>query len=140
MMEQWSQKAKNSLKSLENPLHLANGQIFVLMYLQQIESCRVNDVAKILGLTSGAATGLTDKLVALGLVERRRLEDDRRVVRLSLTETGKETIKQVWKQRNEWFTDIVGQLEESKLDVILNAFRLLIQVFDDKLEQNKEVE
>ncbi|WP_238357954.1 MarR family winged helix-turn-helix transcriptional regulator [Cohnella zeiphila] len=139
-MEQWSQKAKNSLKSLENPLHLANGQIFVLMYLQQIESCRVNDVAKILGLTSGAATGLTDKLVALGLVERRRLEDDRRVVRLSLTETGKETIKQVWKQRNEWFTDIVGQLEESKLDVILNAFRLLIQVFDDKLEQNKEVE
>lgn len=139
-MEQWSQKAKNSLKSLENPLHLANGQIFVLMYLQQIESCRVNDVAKILGLTSGAATGLTDKLVALGLVERRRLEDDRRGVRLSLTETGKETIKQVWKQRNEWFTGIVGQLEESKLDVILDAFRLLIQVFDDKLEQNKEVE
>ncbi|NBD23134.1 MarR family winged helix-turn-helix transcriptional regulator [Paenibacillus glycinis] len=139
-MERWSQKAKNSLKTVENPLHLANGQIFVLFYLHHAETCRVNDVAKILGITSGAATGLTDKLTALGLVERARQEDDRRVVRLSLTAKGKETVTLTRQRRNEWFTGIVGQLEESKLDVVLDAFKLLLDALDDKSTHNKEVE
>lgn len=138
-MTQWTQKAKNSMKSMEKPFQLASGHIFVLMYLQQAETCRVNDVVKILGITSGAATGLTDKLVALGLIERTRQEDDRRVVQLSLTEKGKETVELMLKQRHAWFTEIVGQLEESKLDVILDAFKLLLQVLDNKLNDNKEV-
>lgn len=139
-MEQWAQKVKNSMKLLENPFQMANGQIIVLMYLHHAETCRVNDVAKVLGITSGAATGLTDRLVALGLIERTRLDDDRRVVQLSLTAKGKETIEQTREQRHKWFTGIVGQLEESKLDIILDAFKLLLQLLDDKSYKNREVE
>ncbi|QHW34806.1 MarR family transcriptional regulator [Paenibacillus rhizovicinus] len=138
-MERWLQSAKNRMKTLENPLNLANGHIFVLKYLHRVETCKVNDVAKLLGITSGAATGLTDKLVSLGLIERTRPEEDRRVVLLSLTESGKETIESTWKQRHEWFTSIVGQLEESQVDVILDAFKLLFHLLEDKQEQNKEV-
>ena len=80
----------------------------------------------------GAATGLTDKLTALGLVERARQEDDRRVVRLSLTAKGKETVTLTRQRRHEWFTGLVGQLEESKVDVVLDAFKLLLDALDDE--------
>ncbi|MBM7564082.1 MarR family winged helix-turn-helix transcriptional regulator [Paenibacillus sacheonensis] len=128
------------MKTLENPLSLGNGQISVLMYLNQIKTCKVNDVAKFLGVTSGAATGLTDKLVALELIERTRQEEDRRVVLLTLTAKGKAIVGQIWNQRKAWFTGIVGQLEESQLDVVLEAFKLLYDLIQDKQDQNKEVE
>ncbi|MFC4807703.1 MarR family winged helix-turn-helix transcriptional regulator [Paenibacillus sp. GCM10023250] len=142
LIQRWSQRAKNSLKTVENPFQLANGQIIVLMYLQRNGACRVNDVAKLLGITSGAATGLTDKLVGLGLVERTRQETDRRVVLLSLTEKGAETIDIIWQQRTEWIAGIVGQLDEGKIDVVLEAFGLLLQALESQYtpEPNKEVE
>lgn len=142
IMEKWSQRARNRLKTLEYPLNLGNGQISVLMYLNRVETCKVNDVAKLLGITSGAATGLTDKLVALELIDRTRQEEDRRVVLLTLTAKGKAIIDQIWNQRKEWFAGIVGQLEESQVDVILEAFKLLYDLIQDKQdqqEQNKEV-
>ncbi|MBO7742789.1 MarR family transcriptional regulator [Paenibacillus sp. MWE-103] len=142
LVQRWGQRAKNSLKTVENPFQLANGQIVALMYLQRNGACRVNDVARILGITSGAATGLTDKLVGLGLVERTRQENDRRVVLLSLTEKGAETINMIWEQRSEWFAGIVGQLDEAKIDVVLEAFGLLLQALESHQtpEPNKEVE
>ncbi|WP_218163138.1 MarR family winged helix-turn-helix transcriptional regulator [Paenibacillus sp. BC26] len=132
LMERFAQRARNQIKMLENPFNLANGHVFVLMYLRRTEICRVNDVVKLLGITSGAATGLTDKLVALGLIERTRPEDDRRVVQLSLTEKGKETVEHIRKQRMEWFTSLVGQLEEDQVDLITDAFKLLLQTLEEK--------
>lgn len=141
LMERWFQRAKNRMKTLENPFNLANGHIFVLMHLYRVGTCKVNDAARMLGITSGAATGLTDKLVTLGLVARTRQEEDRRVVKLSLTAQGKETVEQTWKQRREWFTSIVGRLDDSQIDIVLNAFTLLYRMLDDNQDQqNKEVE
>ncbi|MNG36910.1 hypothetical protein D3C84_1240980 [compost metagenome] len=51
---------------------------------------------------------------------------------LSLTEKGKETVGIIRKQRMDWFTDLVGQLEEEKLDLVLNAFNLLLDVLEEK--------
>ncbi|MHA3704624.1 MarR family winged helix-turn-helix transcriptional regulator [Jatrophihabitans sp. YIM 134969] len=43
-----------------------------------------------LGLTSGGATKLCRRLVELGLVERRGMDEDLRGVRISLTEAGRD--------------------------------------------------
>ncbi|WP_308639457.1 MarR family winged helix-turn-helix transcriptional regulator [Paenibacillus silvisoli] len=131
-MERFAHRAKKRMKALEHPYSLASAHIFILMYLNNTDACRVNDVVKFLGITSGAATGLTDKLVSLGLIERTRPEDDRRVVLLSLTEKGKEAVGIIRKQRMEWFTDLVGQLDEEKLDLVLNAFNILLDVLEEK--------
>ncbi|RAP76045.1 MarR family winged helix-turn-helix transcriptional regulator [Paenibacillus montanisoli] len=132
LMERFAHRSKKRMKALEHPYNLANGHIFILMYLNNTELCRVNDIVKFLGVTSGAATGLTDKLVSLGLIERNRPEDDRRVVQLSLTDKGKETLEIIRRQRMEWFTDLVGRLEEEKLDLVMDAFTILLDVLEEK--------
>jgi DNA-binding MarR family transcriptional regulator len=47
------------------------------------------ELARDLGIDAGAMTRLIDRLVAKGLVERRRDDADRRVVQLALTPAGR---------------------------------------------------
>ena len=51
---------------------------------------RMSQIANALGVTLGTMTVAADRLDKKGYVVRQRLDDDRRVVRLKLTEKGKE--------------------------------------------------
>ena len=53
------------------------------------ESRTMTETAQILGITVGTLTVSVDRLVKKGFVARRRDEEDRRVVRISLTRDGK---------------------------------------------------
>jgi DNA-binding MarR family transcriptional regulator len=48
-----------------------------------------------MGIDPGALTRMLDRLVAKGMVERERSTDDRRVVRLRITEAGREVVRHV---------------------------------------------
>ena len=50
-------------------------------------------VAEALGLTSGAATGVIDRLTRAGHVERRRDEHDRRIIRVHYSAHAQETAR-----------------------------------------------
>jgi len=63
-------------------------QIMILEMLRMKKACKMSDVAKALGVTKSAVTGLVDRLIKSGLVRRERLELDRRIVRVSLTPKG----------------------------------------------------
>lgn len=52
----------------------------------------VSDVAHYLGLRHNSTVGLVDRAAAAGLVTRRTDDDDRRVVRLRLTPTGRDVL------------------------------------------------
>ena len=54
-------------------------------------SCTMGELAKALGVTLGAATGLVDRLIQQGLVERVSDPEDRRLVRVRLTAKGRRT-------------------------------------------------
>jgi DNA-binding MarR family transcriptional regulator len=132
LIEQLVQNLKFHSKSADTPYNLASGHIFVLSYLYRETKCRSTDIARILGITSGAVTGLTDKLTAHGLIERHRPEDDRRVVQLSLTEQGRETVEVLRSRRVKWFTELLGHSDESGVDEIVDGIKRLLRLFDQK--------
>lgn len=132
VMVRFAQLLKTQMKEVQLPFNLASGQIYVLFMLYDEPTCKVTDIVNALGVTSGAATGLTDKLVALELIERHRPEDDRRVVRLSLTSKGKETVEQIRKQRIEWFSELIGQLDDDNVNNMVTAFHQLVNLLEKK--------
>lgn len=67
-------------------------QWVVLMYLRDGLATTTADMCRDLHHDSGAMTRLVDQLESRKLIERRRSADDRRVVELSLTETGAEVL------------------------------------------------
>jgi DNA-binding MarR family transcriptional regulator len=64
------------------------GRLEYLRVLRSEGNARVQDVADHLGITVGAASKLTDRLVSDGLVQREAHPTDRRSSHLHLTEAG----------------------------------------------------
>jgi DNA-binding MarR family transcriptional regulator len=130
LLERILHKLRQHLHQPQTRNQLANGQIFVLMMLFKQEICKASDIASQLGVTSGAVTGLTDKLVNLGLMKRIRSEEDRRVVHFSLTEKGIETAKAIRQERLEKLVSLFTKLEHEDLEKMLDVFTKLNAVLD----------
>jgi DNA-binding MarR family transcriptional regulator len=74
---------------------LTNAQWAPLFKLHQGQCSTVAELARELGLDPGATTRAIDRLQAKQLVRRIRSAKDRRVVRIELSEAGREAARQV---------------------------------------------
>ena len=74
---------------LLQPLGLTYPQYLVLLVLWQRDGASVKQLGERLALDSGTLTPLLQRLESQGLVERRRGDDDERVVRIHLTAAGR---------------------------------------------------
>ncbi len=74
---------------LLEPLGLTYPQYLVLLALWEDDHLSVSQLGERLALDSGTLTPLLKRLEQRGVVERRRGEDDERVVRISLTTAGR---------------------------------------------------
>ena len=70
--------------------HVKPAYLGVLMVLWQQDGLQAADVARRGGLEPSTTTGLLDRLETLGFVERRSDPEDRRAIRIHLTEEGKQ--------------------------------------------------
>jgi DNA-binding MarR family transcriptional regulator len=130
LIERIAFKFKKRMNHPQTDYQLAGGQIFVIMMLSRNGSCNASDIANRLGVTSGAVTGLTDKLVNLGLMHRIRSEEDRRVVHFSLTEKGIELSKQIFQERLQRLMSVFAKLEDEDLEKMMDVFTKLDAVLD----------
>lgn len=82
-------------KKIFNPLviskaiHLTPAQFSVLFYLRRRDNSSVTDVAKYLKISKPNMTPILDSLIKKGYLVRTRDEKDRRIIRLSLTPSGR---------------------------------------------------
>lgn len=107
---------------------LASGHMLILLHLFNKSTCIASDISSFLGITSGGVTGLTDTLIKNNLIKRTRLEDDRRVVQLSLTGEGQKIVEQLIEKRAEVFIQLFKDLDEKEIEQILHIFQKLNRV------------
>lgn len=81
-------------------------EVLVLYKLQSEGSQRPSEIAQCLSITTGGLTGITDKLARGGYIQRRRDTKDRRVIYLSLTQKGKETMDSIQDARNTFIQNM----------------------------------
>jgi DNA-binding MarR family transcriptional regulator len=74
----------------------------------------MKDLSQRLMVTSGNVTGLTDQLVAEGLVERHAVPNDRRATRVCLTAKGRRDFKIMAKAHEAWIVKIFEELGDKK--------------------------
>lgn len=74
-------------------------QMLILGLLSRSNECRMGDMARVMGTTKSAVTGLTDRMIRAGLIERSRSAEDRRVVKIRLTRKGIAAYKKIEKMR-----------------------------------------
>ena len=89
------------------------------------EGLRMNELSRRLMVTGGNVTGITDQLVAEGLVERIEVAGDRRAFRVRLTDTGRQSFRAMARAHEDWIVDAFAALGP---DDIATLHRLLGQV------------
>ncbi len=100
-------------------------QFFLLTYLSSEEHLTMSDIAKKMGHSTAAATGLVDRLEKLCYVERMHASDDRRKIMVRITSKG---IELVSKMRNEISTDlanILAGMDEDQAEAVEHTKRAI---------------
>src|SRR5437868_3977855 len=85
-------------------------QLWVLECLSKCEGRLMSEIADFLGVSRPAATGLIDRLIAQQLVRRDNIPDDRRTVRISITDKGQKIVRNVWEQKRRTLVKVFSQL------------------------------
>jgi len=79
------------------------------------EGLKMRDLSRLLMVTGGNITGLTDRLVEEGMIERRDDPKDRRAYYVCLTPKGKEQFQEMAAQHEQWVISLFGDLEEAEM-------------------------
>lgn len=70
-------------------------QFFLLAYLAEEECLSMSNIAKMMGHSTAAATGMVDKLQELGHLKRYTAAADRRKIMVRITDQGRELVNQM---------------------------------------------
>lgn len=100
----------------------------------------MSEVAQDLKITVGTLTTAINKLIKKGYVNRRRIEEDRRVVMIELTEKGTLAYKVHEKFHEEMIDHVLEELGVSEEEVLISSLDKLDKFFQKKLELMKSKE
>jgi DNA-binding MarR family transcriptional regulator len=90
----------------------------------------LTELADWMGVSRPTVTEVTNKLAAQGLIERRREEDDRRVVRIRATEDGTRLIGRLEQARREHMGRILSRLSAQDVEFLADIAERLAASID----------
>ena len=99
-------------------------QFFLLTYLDEEECLSMSSIAKMMGHSTAAATGMVDKLQELGYLKRFTAAADRRKIMVRITEQGRELINRM---RGNIARDLADLMAQEDNAMQLNKARTLIK-------------
>jgi len=91
------------------------------------DGLKMNELSRRMMVTGGNVTGITDQLVAEGLVDRVDVAGDRRAYRVRLTPKGRKLFNEMASQHESWIVDAFAGLSDRD---IASLHKLLGKVKD----------
>ena len=82
------------------------------------DGMKMKELSRRMMVTSGNITGITDQLVAEGLVERMDVEGDRRAYRVRLTPQGRQQFIDMAHQHEQWIVEAFSALSERDISTL----------------------
>jgi DNA-binding MarR family transcriptional regulator len=113
-------KCLGSQRLLRRGVSMSN--LHVMSMLERHGTLAMSRIAEALDVSLSNATGLVDRMEERGLVERIRDGEDRRVVRVVLTATGRSVLADLEVFQADALGRILDQLDEPQLDRLVAAF------------------
>lgn len=96
------------------------------------EKRTMGEIAQDLNITVGTLTTAINKLIKKGYVERRRIEEDRRVVLVNVTKKGKLAYRLHQKFHSDMINETLEGLSESEEEILISALERLNSYFRKK--------
>lgn len=101
---------------------LTGAQKKILYLLAMRGPHKMSDIARQVSVSVTGATGVVDRLVRMGLVERDYDPSDRRVILIKLTPSGRETFDELQTAHQRRLEEVLGALEPAKRVELIACF------------------
>jgi DNA-binding MarR family transcriptional regulator len=104
---------------LRERFDISLGRFDLMAQLARVpKGLRMSELSRRLMVTGGNVTGLTDQLVAEGLVVRRELPDDRRVFTVRLTPKGRRQFDVMAAAHERWIVELLADVPAGDRDAL----------------------
>jgi DNA-binding MarR family transcriptional regulator len=100
-------------------------QFFLLTYLSSEDYLTMSDIAKKMGHSTAAATGLVDRLEKLSYVERMHAAEDRRKIMVRITAKGTELVAKMRKEIASDLAGILAGMDEDEAEAVEHTKRAI---------------
>ena len=108
------------------------------LYREPDRRMNMTELSRRLMVSGGNVTGLTDRLVADGLVKREQDSSDRRMQIIVLTDDGYERFIQVAREHEKWIGELFKDLSPDQMRVLNQTLGQLKQSLEEKLNEQQE--
>lgn len=115
------------------------GHLHLMSILDRHGEMAMSRLADVLDVSLSNATGLIDRMEERGLVARRRVSNDRRVVLVGLTEAGQQALTDLELLRNDLLAHILGRLDDRQLARVADALDDLRTAVGDTIREEPDL-
>ena len=96
-------------------------QLHVMSMLERHGDMAMSRLAEMIDVSLSSATGLVDRMEERGYLERLRVPDDRRVVLVRISETGRKLLDEIELLRTELLRTVLERMDPGQLDGLARA-------------------
>ncbi|MCU0779897.1 MAG: MarR family transcriptional regulator [Akkermansiaceae bacterium] len=114
-----------NLSSELNKESISFPQFFLLAYLSSEEYLTMSDIAKKMGHSTAAATGLVDRLEKLAYVERLHAAEDRRKIMVRITSKGIDLVARMRSEIATDLADLLAKMDEDEAETVEHTKRAI---------------
>jgi len=108
-------------------------QIMILHFLEMEQEAKMKDLARFMGVTMAAMTGIIERLVKSGHCVRIYDPQDRRTIKIKLTVKGDNLVKNINEGKRQMIIKVFGEISETDRQDYL---RILLQIKEILLKEN----
>lgn len=131
------QGSERYTKEINKKYNVSAAQVNCLLALHEYGPLPPSQIAKMILVNSSTVTGIIDRLEQKGLVERQRISQDRRIITVQLTESGKTLATNAPSPIQQKIIDGLKKLTPQEIEHIVKALSMLTNMLD---VQDLEVE
>lgn len=105
--------------------NISFAQFFLLSYLSTSPELTMTDIARKMGHSTAAATGLVDRLEKLGYMERTHAIDDRRKVLVRITSQGLQLVSRLRDELQNQVATAMSEASSTDAADFISSYRML---------------
>ncbi len=117
-------------------LQLSKSELLTLLQVDRNGEIIMSRIADYINIPMSTATGLIERLVKKGYIERVRNESDRRIVTIRLSEEGKKLAGEIKARISEVIGTVLEALTEEEKKLLMSVFTKLSGIFSGKGNEN----
>lgn len=121
-------------------MNSSKNDLLILIYLFRFNDATVTELAEHISSPPNTVTGIVTRLEKRGLITRIRQTDDRRVVKISLTELGKQEVEQSVSTLSGYLDAVENALTQDEIKVLFGiADKVITALADSRKPSSKRI-